>query len=341
MLTLPPCLFSRDKRRKAWKRRDVPEQGTVGFIRPFVVVANRWAGAGKAHGLIGEVERALGAPAAAIVEPDFTSAFPQRLDEALALASSMMMERSNSFDRPLLVCIGGDGTLSLAFDALTSPDAATLALIPCGSGNDLALMMGIRKGDAAFDVLRTGAERAIDYGTVNARRFINCVGMGLDAEVAAMAAQIRAGGLAKGLSYYMAAVRGLLMVKPVAATVRTNEVELRFEDLVMLTVGNGAWYGGGFRGAPNASLDDGALECYAFRDVAGLPARFALMQRIRAGAHPNEPNVTAFRTNRIEVSFARPVAMHVDGELTQVEEARIELVARGARILAPAARAVE
>ncbi|HME81340.1 MAG TPA: YegS/Rv2252/BmrU family lipid kinase [Candidatus Eremiobacteraceae bacterium] len=313
----------------------MPEPAAVGLIRPFVVVANRWAGGGKAHGLIGEVERALRAPAIAIVEPDFTPAFPARLNEALASASAALMERSNSFDRPLLVCIGGDGTLSLAFDALASPDNATLAIIPCGSGNDLALMLGIRKGRAAFDVLRDGAERRIDYGTVNGRRFINCVGMGLDAEVAAMAAQIRKSGLAKGLSYYMAAVRGLLMVKPVAAMVVTHDVELRFADLVMLTVGNGAWYGGGFHGAPDASLEDGAFDCYAFRDVVGLPARFGLMQRIRTGAHADEPNVTSLRASHLEVAFERPVAMHVDGELALVQSAKIELVPRGARVIAP------
>ena len=326
MLTLPPCLFAGQLPRIIEPRpvtTDTPV--AVEFIRPYVIVANRWAGSGKAHGLVGEVERALGSPPVAIVEPDLTPAFSQRLNEAVSHAASA--------GRPLLVCIGGDGTLSLTFDALSTPDAATLAIVPCGSGNDLATALGVQAGKRALDVLRAGVERRIDYGTVDGRRFLNCVGIGLDAEVAAMAARIRARRLAKGFSYYLAALRGLLSVKPVGATIRTSAADMRFEDLVMVTVGNGAWYGGGFRGAPHARLDDGVFDCYAFKDVAGLPARMALMHRIRAGAHVDEANVTAFRTNRIEIAFERRLAMHVDGELAQTQRATIELVPLGATIL--------
>jgi diacylglycerol kinase family enzyme len=58
------------------------------------------------------------------------------------------------------------------------------------------------------------------------------------------------------------------------------------------------------------------------------------MQRIRSGTHADEANVTAFRTNRLEIAFERPVAMHVDGELARTQRATIELVPLGARILA-------
>jgi len=305
----------------------------AGFAdRQYVVVANRWAGSGKAHGLIGAVEAALAHAPCAVVEPDLTPAFAARLNDALAKARAS----SDATNPPLLICIGGDGTLSLAFDALREPDAAVLAAIPCGSGNDFALTLGVGSSARGIDLLRHGVERRIDYGTVAGRRFLNCVGLGLDAEVAAMAAGIRARGLAKGFSYYLAALRGLLSIKPVGATVRTAATTMRFDDLVMITAGNGAWYGGGFRGAPDARLDDGLLDCYAFRDVPGLVRRLVLMQRIRAGVHPGEPNVTALRTDRLAVAFDRVVAMHVDGELGHVQEAKLAVVPGGATIVAPA-----
>jgi diacylglycerol kinase (ATP) len=303
----------------------------AGFAdRPYVVVANRWAGSGDAQRFVAAVEAALGHAPDAVVEPDLTPAFAQRLDGALVHARAA----SAAIRLPLLVCIGGDGTLSLAFDALREPGAAVLAAIPCGSGNDFALTLGIRSRAQALELLHRGVERQIDFGTVGGRRFLNCVGLGLDAEVAAMATRIRARGLAKGFSYYLAALRGLLSIKPVGATVRASESTLRFDDLVMLTIGNGAWYGGGFRGAPTARLDDGLLDCYAFRDVPGVFARLALMPRIRAGAHTAEPNVTALRADRLDVEFDRVIAMHVDGELGQTKAAEIRMVPGGA-ILAP------
>jgi diacylglycerol kinase family enzyme len=105
----------------------------------------------------------------------------------------------------------------------------------------------------------------------------------------------------------------------------------------MLTIGNGAWYGGGFRGAPDARLDDGVLDCYAFRDVPGVLRRFALMQRIRVGAHPGEPNVTPLRAADLHVEFDRSVAMHVDGEISHAHDVHVALVPGGATILAPTA----
>ncbi|HZV80023.1 MAG TPA: YegS/Rv2252/BmrU family lipid kinase [Candidatus Binatus sp.] len=306
---------------------DVVSVGVRGAAgtRPYVIVANRFAGRGRARGLLGRVASALGGPPGAVIESDLSPAFATHLNDAIGSVGGS----------PLIVCVGGDGTASLTFDALATPDAAILAFVPCGSANDLAWTLGIQNISDALSVLRGGVERPIDYGLVERRRFLNCVGMGLDAEVAAIAARIRRRGWAKGFSYYLAALRGLLMVKPLAATIRTLEYEVELPDLVMLTVGNGGWYGGGFRGAPRAELDDGVFDCYAFRDVPGLPARLALMRRIRAGEHPGEPHVIEMRTQSIDVSFSRPVAMHVDGELMPVQRAHIEIVKRGTRVLVP------
>jgi len=295
--------------------------------RAYIVVANRWAGTGESRQLAGAVERAMERAPLAVIETDFTAAFKRNISDAIARAATT---------RPLLICVGGDGTLSLAFNALRDPAAVTLAMVPCGSGNDLAPMLGIKSSDSALSALRDGIERSIDYGSVNGRRFLNCVGIGLDAEVAGMAARIRARGLARGFSYYLAALRGLLMVKPVGARVRTATGELRFDDLVMMTIGNGCWYGGGFLGAPDAKFDDGVLDCYAFRDVPGVLARFALMQRIRAGTHVGQPNVKALPSDRITVTFDREVAMHIDGEPASCRSADVSVTARGASVLVPA-----
>ncbi|MBV8170339.1 MAG: diacylglycerol kinase family lipid kinase [Candidatus Eremiobacteraeota bacterium] len=302
-----------------------PAPPSAGSRRSYIVVVNRFAGRGRAHGLLARIAAALGGPAHAIVECELSPTFATRLNDAIAEAGAA----------PLVVCAGGDGTASLTFDALGVPAAATLALVPCGSANDLAWMLGMRSVAQALDALRSGIERPIDYGVVEKRRFINCVGIGLDAEVAAMAARIRKSGWAKGFSYYLAALRGMLMVKPLAAAIRTPEYQVELPDLVMLTVGNGSWYGGGFLGAPRAAIDDGLFDCYAIRDVKGLRARLALMRRIRAGMHASEPNVIEMRTQWIDVSFERPVAMHVDGELMPVQQAHLEIVKRGARVLVP------
>jgi diacylglycerol kinase (ATP) len=249
-----------------------------------------------------------------------------------------MAERLNvvcrTLVRPIIACIGGDGTISAVLNLLERPDQCVLAMIPCGSGNDVARGLGIGSLGTALEILRDGTERRIDYGVINGQRFINCVGIGLDAEVTRIAAAIRARGVFHAASYYLAALRGLLTVKPVSAQISAGEAApMRFEDLVMITVGNGRWYGGGFHGAPLAELDDGLLDCYAFRDVPGVLRRLALMQRIKTGAHGKEPNVTHFKTSRLRIEFSRTVAMHVDGELSETARADLSVAPLGANML--------
>ena len=291
--------------------------------RACVIVANPRSGAGNVIAATRAVLTTAEIKTVAVLELSRDPDFASRLN-------SLVGDK-----KPIIACIGGDGTISAVLNALAHPGRCALAVVPCGSGNDLARELGIDGVRTALGVLARGRERSIDFGIVNGRRFVNGVGIGLDAEVARMAAAIRARGVFHAASYYMAALRGLLTVKPVGSRVAAAERgPIPFDDLVMITIGNGKWYGGGFRGAPLAELDDGMLDCYAFRDVLGLFRRLGLMQRIKAGVHGKDPNVTAIRTDRLTIEFARSVAMHVDGELTETMRADISLVALGARILA-------
>jgi YegS/Rv2252/BmrU family lipid kinase len=223
----------------------------------------------------------------------------------------------------------------MLLNGLRVPSDAEIAVVPCGSGNDFAAALCIPDVASALTALAAAHVRSIDLGTVNGRRFANCVGMGLDAEVGALAFRFRSRGYPAAPSYYAAALVGLFMVKPVGMTLVTAGVRLRFEDGVMVTVGNGPMYGGGFLGAPNAKLDDGVLDAYAFSNIEGALRRFSLMQRIRAGTHLADPNVTPIQTDALVVEFDRPVAMHVDGETTSVERADIGIAPGALRVVAP------
>lgn len=296
--------------------------------RAAVVVFNPAAGRRGAHEALRAVTTRLDGKIAAVLETSLDGGFDLRLRDAIrdVIATGA---------RATVLAVGGDGTLSIALNALTDPTAVTLAVVPVGSGNDFAAALGITSIDAAIDTIERGASKSVDFGTVNGRRFANCVGIGLDAEVGALSAGMRKRGFPPGPSYYAAALAGLFMVKPVGIVVRTAGKAVRRDDGVMVTVGNGPEYGGGFKGAPGASLDDGLFDINVFSDVRGLFRRLALMQRIRAGSHVGQPNVDTSRAASLEIDVDREVAMHVDGELTTVTHASIAVVPRGLRVIAP------
>jgi diacylglycerol kinase (ATP) len=293
----------------------------------FVVVTNRYAGGGRAARVLREACARVGVQPSDAIETTHDAGFAERLQRAVTAA-----------ERPVtVVCVGGDGTLSMVVNALASPGDVTLAVVPAGSGNDFALALGIRTLAHALEAVGGPHTQTVDLGTVNGRRFVNCVGMGLDGEIARTAAEIRKRGLARGLSYYAAALLGLWKVRPVGAQIESEAFTGRMDDLLMLTVGNGPWYGGGYRGAPKAQLNDSLLDCYAFANLPGGLRRLALMQLIRKGGHLAHPVVTSLLTRTLDVTFDREIAMHVDGELTAATSAHITLVPRGLLFAVPRA----
>jgi diacylglycerol kinase (ATP) len=279
----------------------------------YVLVVNPHAGVGRAASMVRAVCARLQLDAAQAIETSLTSSFAQQLSAAILAAANPVT----------VISVGGDGTLSIIVNALRDPRVARLAIVPAGSGNDFGVALGIRSLDQALEAAAGSKAADVDLGTCNGRRFINCIGMGLDGEIARTAAAIRRRGLARGMSYYCAALVGLWRVRPVRAVLSISTGEMRIDDLLMLTVGNGAWYGGGYHGAPGASLDDGELDCFAFADLRGPARRLALMERVRRGTHPTHPVVTGFKTSSLRADFDREIAMHVDGELTAAAQVDI------------------
>jgi diacylglycerol kinase (ATP) len=298
--------------------------------RGFVIVFNPHAGRGRAYETLREVTTSLDGRIAPVVETALDGTFGPTLRDRIRTI------RGQTGMTPIALAVGGDGTLSLTLNGLRDPADAAIAVVPAGSGNDFAAAIGLHDVRSALLALETGAMRRIDLGLVNGRRFANCVGMGLDAEVGSLAFRFRSRGYPAGPSYYAAALVGLFLVKPVGITIESEGRRNRFDDGVMVTVGNGPLYGGGFRGAPNAMLDDGALDVYAFSNVDGIFRRLALMRRIRAGTHDAAPNVKLIRAASLIVEFDRAVAMHVDGETMSVRRAEIGLVPGGLEVVAPA-----
>lgn len=295
--------------------------------RAAVVVFNPAAGRRGAHEALRAVTTRLDGSIAAVLETTLAGGFELRLRDAIrdVIATA---------SRPTIIAVGGDGTLSIALNALADPSLVTMAVVPVGSGNDFAAALGIATVDSALDAIERGRSRSVDFGTVNGRRFANCVGIGLDAEVGALSARMRHRGFPPGPSYYAAALVGLFMVKPLGITLRAEDKTIRREDGVMVTIGNGPEYGGGFKGAPGALLDDGLLDVNVFSDVQGLFPRLALMQRIRAGSHVGQANVDTLRSASLEIDVDREVAMHVDGEIASVKHASVAIVPAGMRVIA-------
>lgn len=209
----------------------------------------------------------------------------------------------------VLVVEGGDGTVHRALPALAGTPTA-LAVVPAGSGNDLAADLGIPADPmAAADLVVTGRIRRIDLGVVGDQPFATVLCTGFDSEVAARANRMR---WPRGPRRYDVAVLAeVARLRPVPLTLEVDGV--RSEHLVTLVaVGNTRLYGGGLRICPDADPSDGRLDV----TVVGPMSRRELLRvapRLRSGTHVDHPAVRRYRAAVVALSGAGLTA-YADGE---------------------------
>lgn len=234
----------------------------------------------------------------------------------------------------LVVAVGGDGTMNEVAQALTGTPAA-LALVPCGSGNGLALHLGLpRTLRGALELVSRTDHRieAIDTGEANGWSFFNAMGIGLDAEVS----RRFNGRDRRGLSAYLRTVAGLLRTLPrERCTIVAGERRTTL-DILLLTVANSDQYGNCARIAPGACVDDGLLDLVAIRP-GGLLRLASLVPRLFLGTLDRHPRVVRMRGAGFRIQRAAAGILHTDGETHATgPEIVVRVRPRSLRVLVPA-----
>jgi YegS/Rv2252/BmrU family lipid kinase len=207
---------------------------------------------------------------------------------------------------------GGDGTVNEVAGALAHSGTA-LGIIPSGSGNGLARLLGIPAAPAdAIDRMVHGRTRAMDAGTIDGRLFVNVAGVGFDAHIAALFAA-RAGARRGFLRYAGLVLRELRRYRGIEYRVALDGGADAPWTAFLVTFANGRQWGNGALIAPRAAIDDGALDVVIVED-RGARAMTAAIPRLFRGTVDRAPGVTIVRARSARVSAAGPLVFHVDGE---------------------------
>jgi YegS/Rv2252/BmrU family lipid kinase len=232
-----------------------------------------------------------------------------------------------------VVAVGGDGTMNEVAQALLHTPAA-LALVPCGSGNGLALHLGVPTAllPALNLVARIGGRVAqIDTGSANGHPFFNAMGLGLDADVSRRFNTLTSRGLPAYARTAFAAFRDLRTERVFISTSDRRETL----DIVLVAVANSDQYGNNARIAPGARTDDGALDLVAVRTVGFLGAA-ALAARLFCGRFDRSAHVCRLQSPSFVIERSAPGLIHTDGE-THATGATVGILVhpRSLRIVVP------
>jgi YegS/Rv2252/BmrU family lipid kinase len=211
----------------------------------------------------------------------------------------------------LVIAWGGDGTVNEAASALVH-SAATLAIVPAGSGNGLALDLGVPFAPTlALAVAATGPTMMIDVGQVNECLFFNIAGVGVDAVVAARFAE--RGLRRRGLMAYAQLSTAELMRYRAQTYTLTLDGEVIDRRAMLVAIANGRQYGNRLLIAPGAKLDDGLLEVVVVDQLSLLGIAWRLPSLFR-GTLRTGRGITMRAATNVSVKAAGPIPYHVDGE---------------------------
>jgi diacylglycerol kinase (ATP) len=212
-----------------------------------------------------------------------------------------------------LVVVGGDGTMHLAAQGLAGTECA-LAVVPMGSGNDLAVTLRLpRKAQKLEEAVRgalAGPVRRIDLIRVGESVCIGYAGVGFDSEVTACANTVRR--LRGRLVYPWAVLRTLARFEPPLMKVVHDEGTF-LGRAMFANACNLPRFGGGMLIAPRARFDDGLLDLVIVRALSRL-ALLSLFPKVYAGKHVGHPAVTLVRTRRAEFTVDREMTLYGGGE---------------------------
>ncbi len=243
---------------------------------------------------------------------------------------------------------GGDGTVHRHLAALRDTQTPLL-VVPTGSGNDFANALGLASVTRALAVWRQfvagqGSVRSIDLGLITPLRdaaepqlFCCVAGAGLDA-----AANRRANAMPAGLrrrgGYHLAAASAILTRQlfraKLTAQTAAGETTLELDDpAVLVAIANAPAYGGGFRIAPAAKLDDARFDViYVHR--AGRLRLFRVAPLVLTGEHLRLPEVAFARAATVTLETDPPRDLYADGEFIARTPLRFDVLPRALRVIA-------
>lgn len=231
-----------------------------------------------------------------------------------------------SFLRPIIadeqitevVIAGGDGTVSQVVHSLVN-EPVNFGIIPCGSGNGLALAAKIpKRPEKALSIIFNGEASAVDGFYVNGQFACMLCGIGFDAKVAHEFAQQPK----RGLSTYASLVsKNFFSIAPYQFDVMSNGMEFSTEAF-FISIANSNQFGNNFRIAPQALLADGLLDIVIVKKTAKPLLLYNLVKQVFAGkikkveSSLDQP-IIYFQAPSISIKNINHAPMHIDGDPAQ------------------------
>jgi len=266
------------------------------------------------------------------IRPDH--AVTQHRGHAVLLAR----EAAGAYD--VVAAVGGDGTVNEVGSGLllAGESRAALGVVPIGTGNDLARVLGLRRLDASWRALKEGPIQSIDAIAVShqsggeaTRYALLYAAVGFAGELGRCTTPTIKRVFGPRYCYSIGFLRALFRFSAPHLRIRCDGQE--FEGRMFLaSAGNVETVGGGaMRLSPGARLDDGRLEVNLVGDLDVMET-MRCFPRLVMGTHITHPKVRYLSATTLVVESRPEMEVQIDGELLGRTPVTFQVRPRGIRV---------
>lgn len=252
---------------------------------------------------------------------DFAHFSTEYAGHAIELARNLL---ENKGFRNFLI-MGGDGTLHEVVNGIFSSDIAdkykvSLALLPCGTGNDWARYWGLyRDKTDIVSILRNPRSQRVDIGCLSYKAgneyrrefFLNGLGMGLDSEVVYYTNKLKKMFGGHSWLYLFSAITAAFTHRSSEMTISSDEGDSLSAKIYTISVGNGCYSGGGMK-MNDGDPTDGKMYATVVPNPS-LPNLLSGLSKLHGG-HIYEMDIAhSFSTPHLHLHAKRPQLFEADG----------------------------
>lgn len=251
-------------------------------------------------------------------------------------------------DDMLFVACGGDGTLNEVLNGARGFNNAVISVYPSGTGNDFVRNFPEAGNFKDPSAIANGREVLCDAievsgvmdGKYQTRLCANMINIGFDANVVEKSFDLKKKPFFSGSMAYLGGVFTTLLKKKGADLRIIADGETLADGEILLTsLANGSYCGGGVKSNPYASLQDGSIDMSVVRNISRTEF-LKLFPKYKKGVHLELPGVeriiSNLKANEITISpFNGTMTVSIDGEISHDAELHIKVIPGAFRFMVP------
>lgn len=225
---------------------------------------------------------------------------------------------------------GGDGTLHEVVNVACNYNHVNVGLIPCGTGNDFVRNFENTMNFQNIEAQIQGESVHLDLIKINNEYAVSVCNVGFDADAAFSMHKFKKVPFITGTGCYILSVLYCLL----KSLGKNLEVELDSGEKIkgkflLGVVANGHSYGGGYKCAPLAEINDEVLDVCFVKTISRLKI-LGLIKSYKAGTHLENNNIRKYITYRkcknVKIKSYSPINLCIDGESYIYDDVDFEVV---------------